>query len=74
MSNWPQRSVSASDQHWSCFFGANPEVLSERTVSDIIQPPIRDQKHDRLPQEASSHDGATFTSIKAIMGFEQHPS
>src|SRR5690242_16711132 len=34
-SNWPQRSVSASDQHWICFFGPNPAVLSEWIVSDI---------------------------------------
>jgi hypothetical protein len=43
MSNWPQRSVSASDQVWICFFGANPEVLSERTVSDMVEAPIREQ-------------------------------
>ena len=40
ISNWPQSSDSASVQHWICFFGANPEVLSERTLFDIIQPLI----------------------------------
>jgi hypothetical protein len=68
MSKWPQRSVSVSDQTWICFFGVNPEVLSERTVSDIIQPPIRDQKHDRLPLKASSRDKRLLPQFKAVMG------
>jgi hypothetical protein len=68
MSNWPQRSVSASDQHWICFFGANPEVLSERTVSDIIQPPIRDQKHDRLPRTPRVMMERLLPQFKAIIG------
>src|SRR5882724_6810409 len=44
-SNWPQRSVSASDQRWICFFGANPEVLSERIVSDISPTDSRSKRY-----------------------------
>jgi hypothetical protein len=68
MSKWPQRSVSVSDQTWICFFGVSPEVLCERIVSDIIQPPIQKSKNDQLSREAPSHDKMTLPQFKAIIG------
>jgi hypothetical protein len=73
MSKWPQRSVSVSDQTWICFFGVNPEVLLERTVSDIIQPPIRDQKHDRFAAKGIESRWSDFyLNLRRSLGFAQH--
>jgi hypothetical protein len=60
MSNWPQRSVSASDQHWICFFGDNPEVVSEWSVSTITSHRFENRDYCR---EKLGYGEAKFTSI-----------
>jgi hypothetical protein len=74
MSNWPQRSVSASDQHWICFFGPNPAVLSEWTVSDISCHRFEVNREGSRPvtvrdiqAEALVRNRKAFLSLKLIL-------